>query len=719
MTTPVEGDNRLGQSEEAFQKERELIGEDPVRRDELNAILQRKGADNPQAPQNIDQLMQGLAELYRKLSSEQRSGLAKILPHLGQTNPTPEELESLTEELLQAHEINEVLKSRQGQPEQPINYTQPEMPPGNPDPRLDPNNINRSLLDQAFRGPLRDRDAGSDEEKVMLYNPNYQQEMPVFIKNTLEAMQKEMRARLNRAESFQRGFSDPMSGVAEPLQEVVMWIRALEHSGNKSLNSPGEEEKGKEHIRWAKELRDEFDARAFLHEFFIYFLGKEDENNLFDNSQMMKSKYFNTYFKFKGVQEAIILLENNAERYLRSRGEIITPGGVSADQAETKGDVKLAITKEMAKIVADENEKAKIDTMSDDEIIRNYGWAFNMAERVWRISARPAMNDQLEQNGDEPGFISEAYNHDLLYRRALNVVNGAIANKKGFNLWPPLLAGVDLSNKDFFSRALRFIEDVEKPNVEAQILSADYGGRKKGDLSRVEKEEFDSKIEKALFEYFRDEYGYVKDYNEKTNKYSWPSLKATKQEIEEGMVSGRGQDTVKFAQKITEKTWRGLFKFNWEKISETSYRGWHYMDVVYVEKLRKQHFANERAQESFLANPGAKTLANVYKEIQYRSGSIPGIMTQLLENTWTYMAHERKQHTGVHNAGWDELESMLANAIESNVVTHGQAREAMKKAVKNDLLILYKDVEKYFSWWQFLLGLIFDTLKAGLAPERG
>lgn len=716
MNPPIEGDNRLGQSEEAFQKERELIAGDSVRKDEINAILQRKAADNPEAPQSIDQLMQSLGDLYRKLSSEERSGLAKILPHLGQTNPTPEELDSLTEELLQAHEINEMLKSRQGQQEQSINPASLEMPPGKPDPRLDPANIQRNLMNgyEGTRRPSKD-----DEEEVWVYNTNYQREMPVYIKKTLEAMQGEMRSRLNRAESFTRGFSDPMSGVAEPLQEVVMWIRALEQVGNQELGDSKTLDKGKERIGWAKELRDEFDARSFLHEFFIYFLGKEDENNLFDNSQMMKSKYFNTYFKFKEVQEAIILLENNAERYLRSRGEIRTPGGVSADQAETKGDVRLALTKEMAKIVADENEKIGIEAMSDDEIIRNYGWAFNMAERVWRISARPAMYDQLELNGDEPGFISEAYNHDLLYRRALNVVNGAIANKKGFSLWPPLLAGVDLSNKDFFSRALRFIEEVEKPNIEVQILRTDYNGRGKGDLNEVEKKEFDSKVERALFEFFRDEYHFVKDYDEKTNKYSWPSLKATRQEIEEGMVFGRGQDTVKFAQKITEKTWRGLFKFNWEKISETSYRGWHYMDVVFVEKLRKQHFANERAQESFLANPGSKTLANVYKEIQYRGGSIPGIMTQLLENTWTYMAHERKGHTGVHNAGWDELESMLANAIETGVVTHGMAREAMKKAVKNDLLILYKDVEKYFSWWQFLLGLIFDTLKAGLAPERG
>lgn len=739
----TEGDDRLGQSEEAFQKERELMKGDPVRKDELNAILRRKGADNPQAPQNIEQLMQGLAELYQKLSSDQRSGLAKILPHLGKANPTPEELESLTEELLQAHEINEMLKSRQGQQEQPINYPRAEMtPPRNAAPINSDELLQRRLLEGLRGGVGRAPEHDSNTEELIEFSQPPYPPIEIPVKIDKGDLMNWMRQILNSAERSERESYGAEINAGE-LQRIAMVMRALREKSRK-INGENPEE-ARKYMDKAESMREEYEARLYFHEYFVQFRRPEDADRMFDNGQMLRSRYFKIILDKPEVRKALIMYVRSAEGFLKARGENRTKPENIGRVPKTKEDFRFEFRIKIAReFLPDEwagklfngqryenlNEEQKVqvqgkvteeinrferDEHGSEELFVRFGWAQNLAERMWRIGGVAAVQDrltgrviengQIKKNGE---FLDGANNGDLLMQRSINVINNFWSSKDAFSFWPQLLNKVDLGNKDFFTYILGEIVKNERKKLEITV---------KQDHPDLAGDDLKEAVEQELKEYIQNKFGYTlarkkDDRNEEIRGEEYRPLNAS----DVAFNGNEGQQIYKLIDQMSDKTLEEIFNYDWDSFSDTTFRGWQWFNLINIDKLRGSQISAGRDKEAFLINPSAETLSKFVALLAYRSGDQPKIRTQLAENLWTYMAHERKQHTGVHNAGWDELESMLANAIESNVVTHGMAREAMKKAVKNDLLILYKDVEKYFSWWEFLLGLIFDTFKEGLKP---
>ncbi len=749
MMPPEGSENRSGTEnpresiEGSIRRERELRDQDPVRRDSFNFLLRRKKEEHPDLPipDNFGSLLEDLQERLARLPQNQRRGIEKIFYGLGQRDLPPEEQERLVDELLSMHNLLGLLPRGV---ERPAAYPTVEMPPpGTPPITLD--DLNRILLEK-FRGGGREIQCGPDEEPIEFIQPPYPPtEIPV--KKDKEALMDWMRQILNNAERSERESYGAEINAGE-LQRIAMVMRALREKSRKIQGEHPEE--AIKYMDKAESMREEYEARLYFHEYFVQYRKPEDADRMFDQmSQMLRSRYFKIIFSKPEVRAAFLLHKQKAVEYFRARGENRTKPEDVGKVPQTSEDVRFDIRIKMAeKLLPDEwagklfnkqkyedltgEQKAQVDSKvqeeltrfkggnhGEEELFQRFGWAQNLAERMWRITGMAAIQDRLDcrtfkKNGqvDKTGsFMGSTNNGDLLMQRALNVMNNFFGSEKAFRFWPKLLQGVDLGNKDFFTFILGAIVGSERNKIKKEM-----GKENRSDLSKEEIEIIEQELKKRFKEKF--DYDLIRKKDDKKVEIigeQYRPLNATDKEIV-AFDSSEGQKIHEMADAMSDKTMEAIFSYDWDSLSDTAFRGWQWLNLINVDKLRGSQYAGGRDKEAFLINPSAETLAKFVAAMAYRATDQPDIRTKLVENLWTYMAHERKQHTGLGNANWDELETTLAKAIEAGVVSYAQAKDARKKAVNNDLLVAYKAFEKYFNIWEFLLGLVFDIAKEGIKP---
>lgn len=388
--------------------------------------------------------------------------------------------------------------------------------------------INRATMEgRATRAPTR--------TEVQLPVVSQYGEIRVNVENSREGVFKAMRDRLGEMETILESFGSQNNAGA--MEAISLNIRALRDMGTEALRNPemlarlrevlyeynvrqgiehdfSDEElraQAREYLRWSEEMRNEFEARLYLHEFFLKFQTITDAEQFRELAPFLKGKYFDVYTKFEEVQDAFVLYDQHGEEFVLGR---------EPSRAEFRKKVKQTLmrkrklldqkSKERKRegrnelkggeedtkfvrygeglMVVDENGNPVVDRKDIDndptlnienlefegeelsleeerEIDRQVAWAQNMAERMWRAMGRQTLFNRVrykrgEDNpSEEKEFSADFFAGDFLLNRILRDYDWLETQESGLNVWRKLRKGVDLDNFDLI---LFYMEETKK-----------------------------------------------------------------------------------------------------------------------------------------------------------------------------------------------------------------------------------------------------------------
>lgn len=251
----------------------------------------------------------------------------------------------------------------------------------------------------------------------------YGTKMEIVLPREEEQKMEWMRERLAFVERTQEGFTSSENFTY--VNDIFSVIKELQ---KRSIDTKLPSEERQRSGSAAERMKKEVMARAALQDYFLIYAKSVDAGSIADAASLLKADHFNTLFRIKEVQQAFLLYEAKSKDFLRARGN----------------------TRERL-----QNEIA-VEVGNGD---LNHGrWAQALAERLWRITGRAAINDGLRvkdptkpENEREYEFEGEGSGGDFVVRRILLFQDWLKTARKATPTEESLWSYVDLGANDLFS----------------------------------------------------------------------------------------------------------------------------------------------------------------------------------------------------------------------------------------------------------------------------